>query len=80
MDDDSSICGDSEDSSDSTSTCSHEDPTDAEEDFIQDVLVAEPPPEAVLLGSLQCDPKPAGCHFPEASDDEKCGRKGWKRM
>eukprot|EP00973_Karenia_brevis_P076600 10641328-Karenia_brevis.AAC.1 len=46
MDDDSSMFGDSEDSSDSMSSCSHEDFTEAEKDFIQDVLVEEPPPEA----------------------------------
>eukprot|EP00973_Karenia_brevis_P017773 2441799-Karenia_brevis.AAC.1 len=48
MDDDSAIFGDSQDSSDSMSSCSHEDSTDADKDLIQDVLVEEPPPEAVL--------------------------------
>eukprot|EP00973_Karenia_brevis_P058206 8102772-Karenia_brevis.AAC.1 len=57
------------------SSCSHEDSIDAEKGFIQDVLVEEPPPEAVLLGSLQCDPKPAGFHFPEAFDEEEDAEK-----
>eukprot|EP00973_Karenia_brevis_P043592 6040742-Karenia_brevis.AAC.1 len=51
MDDDSSIFGDSEDSSDSMSSCSREDSTDAGEDLIQEVLVADPPPEAVVRES-----------------------------
>eukprot|EP00973_Karenia_brevis_P001340 182074-Karenia_brevis.AAC.1 len=71
MDDESSIFGDSEDSSGSMSSRSHEDSTDAEKDLSQDVLVEEPPPEAVLLGTVHCDPKPAGFHFPETSDEEE---------
>eukprot|EP00973_Karenia_brevis_P014906 2034606-Karenia_brevis.AAC.1 len=51
MDDDSAFFGDSEDSSGSMSSCSHEDSTDAEKGLIQDVLVETPPPEAVLLGT-----------------------------
>eukprot|EP00973_Karenia_brevis_P013583 1844557-Karenia_brevis.AAC.1 len=68
-DDQSSLFGDSTESLESMSSCSHRDSTDTEEELIEESVVEEPPPDAIF-GYHLLRPKTFWIHFPESSDEE----------